>query len=103
MSVTRRKRVACAKCSTGMPAREQSSACFEARHSQTREGNMISRRRFTIGAGAALAAGPFIHPAHAQGETVIRYGDVLPANFPSVVAIEAAGKEIAEKTSGRVE
>src|SRR4051812_17970157 len=64
---------------------------------------MISRRRFTIGAGAALAAGPFIHRAHAQGKTVIRYGDVLPANFPSVVAIEAAGKEIAEKTSGRVE
>src|SRR3954453_1794037 len=64
---------------------------------------MISRRRVTTGPGAALAAGPFIQRAHAQGKTVIRYGDVLPANFPSVVAIEAAGKEITEKTSGRVE
>lgn len=63
---------------------------------------MISRRRFTAAAGAALAA-PFIRRASAQTKTVIRYGDVLPANYPSVVAIEAAGKEIAEKTSGRIE
>jgi TRAP-type transport system periplasmic protein len=28
---------------------------------------------------------------------------VLPANYPSVVALEAAGKEIAEKTGGRIE
>jgi tripartite ATP-independent transporter DctP family solute receptor len=63
---------------------------------------MINRRRFTA-AAAALSAAPFVHRAHAQTKTVIRYGDVLPANYPSVVAIEAAGKEIAEKTGGRVE
>ena len=63
---------------------------------------MITRRRFTAAATATLAAGPFIH-AGAQTKTVIRYGDVLPANYPSVVALEAAGKEIAEKTGGRLE
>ncbi len=63
---------------------------------------MITRRRFTAAAAATLAAGPFIH-AGAQTKTVIRYGDVLPANYPSVVALEAAGKEIAEKTGGRLE
>ncbi len=63
---------------------------------------MITRRRFTAAAAATLAAGPFIH-AGAQTKTVIRYGDVLPANYPSVVALEAAGKEIAEQTGGRLE
>ena len=63
---------------------------------------MITRRRFTA-AAAALAAVPFVRRAHGQGKTVIRYGDVLPANYPSVVAIEAAGREIAEKTGGRLE
>lgn len=64
---------------------------------------MISRRSFTQAAAATLVTGPFTRRARAQGKTVIRYGDVLPANYPSVVAIEAAGKEIAEKTGGRVE
>ena len=64
---------------------------------------MLSRRTFTTAAAAALATAPFIRRAGAQTKTVIRYGDVLPANYPSVVALEAAGKEIAEKTGGRVE
>jgi tripartite ATP-independent transporter DctP family solute receptor len=64
---------------------------------------MLSRRTFTKAAAAALATGPFIRRAHAQGKTIIRYGDVLPANYPSVVALEVAGKEIAEKTGGRIE
>lgn len=64
---------------------------------------MLTRRTFTKAAAAALATGPFIRRAGAQGKTIIRYGDVLPANYPSVVALEAAGKEIAEKTGGRVE
>jgi tripartite ATP-independent transporter DctP family solute receptor len=64
---------------------------------------MISRRRFTAAAAATLATGPFIRRAAAQAKTIIRYGDVLPANYPSVVALEAAGKEIAEKTGGRLE
>jgi len=64
---------------------------------------MITRRGFTAAAAATLATGPFIRRASAQGKTIIRYGDVLPANYPSVVAIEAAGKEIAEKTGGRLE
>jgi TRAP-type transport system periplasmic protein len=64
---------------------------------------MITRRRFTAAAAATLATAPFIRRAGAQAKTVIRYGDVLPANYPSVMAIEAAGKEIAEKTSGRLE
>src|SRR3989440_12819448 len=63
---------------------------------------MIPRRRFTAAAAATLAAGPFIHRAGAQTKTIVRYGDVLPANYPSVVALEAAGKEIAAKTGGRV-
>jgi tripartite ATP-independent transporter DctP family solute receptor len=63
---------------------------------------MISRRTFTAAVAAAIATGPFIGRASAQGKTVIRYADVLPANYPSVVAIEAAGKEIAEKTGGRI-
>ena len=64
---------------------------------------MISRRRFTAAATAALATGPFMRRAGAQVKTVIRYGDVLPASYPSVVALEAAGKEIAAKTGGRLE
>ena len=64
---------------------------------------MITRRRFAAAAAATLAAGPFIRRASAQAKYVIRYGDVLPANYPSVVAIEAAGKEIAEKSGGRIE
>ncbi len=64
---------------------------------------MLSRRRFTATAAAALAAGPFVRTARAQSKVVIRYGDVLAANYPSVVALEAAGKEIAEKTGGRIE
>lgn len=63
---------------------------------------MISRRRFTAAALAA-ATGPFVHTARAQGKTVIRYGDVLPASYPSVAALTAAGKEIAEKSGGRIE
>ena len=63
---------------------------------------MISRRGF-MSAAAALTTGPFIHRAGAQSKTVIRYGDVLAANYPSVIAIEAAGREIAEKTGGRIE
>ena len=62
---------------------------------------MLSRRNF-IAAGAATVLTPWARRARAQGRTVIRYADVLPASFPSVVAIEAAGKEIAEKTSGRI-
>jgi tripartite ATP-independent transporter DctP family solute receptor len=64
---------------------------------------MLSRRTFARGVAAALATGPFIRRAAAQTKTIIRYGDVLPANYPSVVALEAAGKEIAEKTGGRIE
>src|SRR3954471_15794545 len=63
---------------------------------------MLSRRSF-IAAGATTLMAPWVRPAGAQTRTVIRYADVLPANYPSVVAIEAAGKEITEKTSGRVE
>ncbi len=64
---------------------------------------MISRRRFTTAAAATMAAGPFVRRAGAQTKTIVRYGDVLPANYPSVVALEAAGKEIAAKTGGRLE
>lgn len=64
---------------------------------------MVSRRSFTAAAAAALATSPFLGRAQAQAKTVIRYGDVLPANFPSVAAIEAAGKEIAAQTGGRIE
>jgi len=64
---------------------------------------MISRRRFPAAAAATIATGPFIRRAGAQTKTVIRYGDVLPANYPSVVALEAAGREIAAKTGGRLE
>ena len=64
---------------------------------------MISRRRFTAATAATMAAGPFIRRAGAQTKTIIRYGDVLPANYPSVVALEAAGREIAAKTGGRLE
>src|ERR1700752_1193916 len=65
--------------------------------------SMISRRRFAAVAAATLAGGPFIRRAGAQTKTIIRYGDVLAANYPSVVALQAAGKEIAEKTAGRLE
>jgi tripartite ATP-independent transporter DctP family solute receptor len=68
---------------------------------------MISRRRFATAAAATaattLATRPFIRHASAQARVVIRYGDVLPANYPSVIAIEAAGKEITEKSGGRIE
>ena len=64
---------------------------------------MISRRRFTAATAATLATGPFVRRASAQSKIVIRYGDVLAANYPSVVALEAAGKEIAAKTGGRIE
>ena len=64
---------------------------------------MISRRRFTAATATALTMGPFVRRAAAQSKIVIRYGDVLAANYPSVVALEAAGKEIADKTAGRIE
>ncbi len=64
---------------------------------------MISRRRFTAATATALTMGPFVRRAAAQSKIVIRYGDVLAANYPSVVALEAAGKEIADKTGGRIE
>src|SRR5438876_12439950 len=64
---------------------------------------MISRRRFTAAAAATMAAGPFVRRAGAQTKTIVRYGDVLPAYYPSVVSLEAAGKEIAAKTGERLE
>src|SRR2546430_11686667 len=63
-------------------------------------GSMISRRRFTAAAAATIAAGPSIRRAGAQTKTIIRYCDVLPANYPSVVALVAAGRVIAAKTGG---
>ncbi|MEO5699864.1 MAG: sialic acid TRAP transporter substrate-binding protein SiaP [Casimicrobiaceae bacterium] len=64
---------------------------------------MISRRRFTTAAVALAAAGPFIRHAGAQSKIIIRYGDVLPATYPSVAALAEAGKEVAAKTNGRIE
>src|SRR5207253_8681202 len=66
-------------------------------------GSMISRRRFTAAAAATIAAGPFVRRAGAQTKTIVRYGDVLPANYPSVVAQEAAGKEVAPTNGRRLE
>jgi tripartite ATP-independent transporter DctP family solute receptor len=63
---------------------------------------MLTRRHFTA-AGAAVLAAPTIRRGDAQTRTVVRYGDVLPANHPSVAVMADAAREIAEGTSGRYE
>lgn len=62
----------------------------------------LNRRTFALGT-AALVASPVVRRADAQTRTIIRYGDVLPAAHPSVALIAEAGKEIAERSGGRLE
>jgi TRAP-type transport system periplasmic protein len=60
----------------------------------------ISRRKLI---GTAAAAGVFM-PAIARAEpTVIRWGDVLSESHPQVQMIGRIAREVAEKTSGRIE
>jgi tripartite ATP-independent transporter DctP family solute receptor len=61
----------------------------------------ITRRNFTTGAAALAAAAIIARPARAA--TVIRWGELLPATHPQVQMIDRIAKEVAEKTSGRVE
>jgi tripartite ATP-independent transporter DctP family solute receptor len=63
----------------------------------------ISKRQFVKGSaviGATLAM-PAI--ARGQGKTVIRWGDLMPATHPQAQMIERIAKEVASKTSGRIE
>ena len=63
----------------------------------------ISKRQFVKGSaviGATLAM-PAI--ARGQGKTVIRWGDLMPATHPQAQMIERIAKEVAAKTSGRIE
>jgi tripartite ATP-independent transporter DctP family solute receptor len=58
---------------------------------------MLSRRRFGV---AALAA-PFVGAVRAQATSLIRYAHFAPAEDPSVAALVALERAIAEKTGGR--
>ena len=63
----------------------------------------ISKRQFVKGSaviGATLAM-PAI--ARGQGKTIIRWGDLMPATHPQAQMIERIAKEVAAKTSGRIE
>jgi tripartite ATP-independent transporter DctP family solute receptor len=63
----------------------------------------LNKRQFL---GAATAAGASVlMPAIArgQGKTVIRWGELLPATHPSVQMIDRIAKDVAAKTSGRIE
>ena len=63
----------------------------------------LSKRQFII--GAAVAGGSVFTPALVRGEsaTVLRWGDVQAPTHPSPQSAERAGKEVKEKTGGRVE
>jgi len=63
----------------------------------------ISKRQF-VKASAAVA-GAVMMPAIArgQGKTVIRWGEQLPATHPQVQMLERIAKDVAAKSSGRIE
>lgn len=64
---------------------------------------MTTRRAFLATASGLLVAAPFVRRVEAQGKTVIRFGDVLPATHPSVAMIARAARTIAEKSGGRID
>ncbi|PWS37510.1 TRAP transporter substrate-binding protein DctP [Falsiroseomonas bella] len=59
-------------------------------------------RRRAILAGAALGALAAPTTLRAQA-TVVRWGDLLPANHPQVLMIERIAAELRDKTSGRIQ
>lgn len=63
----------------------------------------ISKR--TLMAGSAAAAAALAMPAvvRGQGKTVIRWGDLMPATHPQAQMIERIAKDVAAKSSGRIE
>lgn len=61
----------------------------------------MTRRRFAAGAVAVTAAAVITRPTRAQ--TVVRWGELLPANHPQVQMIDRIAKEVKEKTSGRID
>jgi TRAP-type transport system periplasmic protein len=60
-----------------------------------------TRRAFAVGITAAGVFMPAI--ARGQGKMVIRWGDLMPATHPQAQMIERIAKDVAAKTSGRVE
>jgi tripartite ATP-independent transporter DctP family solute receptor len=68
------------------------------------EGTMIGKRdamRFAA-AGVILGAGGFVRQAVAQQKMVFKASDVHPEGYPTVVAVEEMGKELAKATNGRL-
>lgn len=63
----------------------------------------ITKRQFFK--ASAAAAGAIMMPAVArgQGKTVIRWGEQLPATHPQVQMLERIAKDVAAKSSGRIE
>jgi tripartite ATP-independent transporter DctP family solute receptor len=63
----------------------------------------ISKRTF-VGGTVAISAG-LAMPAivRGQGKTIVRWGELLAATHPQVQMAERIGKEIAAKSSGRIE
>jgi tripartite ATP-independent transporter DctP family solute receptor len=51
------------------------------------------------GLGASVMAGA---PAFAQAKLVLKASDVHPEGYPTVAAVQAMGKKLAEATSGRI-
>jgi tripartite ATP-independent transporter DctP family solute receptor len=64
---------------------------------------MAVTRRAALGA-TLTAAGALGAPAVLRAQaTVIRWGDLLPANHPQVLMVERIARELRERTSGRLE
>jgi TRAP-type C4-dicarboxylate transport system substrate-binding protein len=60
-----------------------------------------TRRKLIAGTAAIAAAAVITRPARAQ--TVIRWGELLPASHPQVQMIDRIAKEVKEKSSGRID
>jgi tripartite ATP-independent transporter DctP family solute receptor len=63
----------------------------------------ISKRTFVAGSAAAATSLAMPAVVRGQGKTVIRWGDLMPAVHPQAQMIERIAKDVAAKTSGRVE
>ncbi|MBT9289590.1 sialic acid TRAP transporter substrate-binding protein SiaP [Prosthecodimorpha staleyi] len=62
----------------------------------------LSRRSIMAGS-AAVGAGLFMPAIARAAPTVIRWGDLLPANHPQVRMLERIAAEVKDKTGGRLE
>jgi tripartite ATP-independent transporter DctP family solute receptor len=63
----------------------------------------LTKRHFLAGTAAATATFALPAVVRGQGKTVIRWGDLMPAVHPQAQMIERIAKDVAARTSGRIE